>query len=128
MDRLPRLTSQQPFVWLSQDILDMNWDDLSRREQQATALAAYGLNNHHIALLLGISQRTVQEYRNRARRNLGLGPNADLRQNLSACWVEVVRLAAPEMLRFLERAADQLRADLASAEQEVLARQNRQEG
>jgi DNA-binding CsgD family transcriptional regulator len=101
----------------------MKWDDLSNREKQAIALAAYGLNNHHIALLLGISQRTVQEYRIRARRNLGLDSSADLRQSLSAFWADIVKLAAPPMLGFLERAAAQLTADLAFAEQEILARQ-----
>lgn len=101
----------------------MEWDELTPREKQVIALVAFRLSNRHIGLVLGISHRTVQEYRLRARKTLGFGSQADLSKGLAYYWPDIVKIGAPEMLRFLERAVVQLKTEIAWAERELLERQ-----
>ncbi len=56
------------------------WDTLSEREQQVIRLVALGYTNREIAAQLYLSVKTVETYRSRAMRKLGLRNRAQLVQ------------------------------------------------
>jgi two-component system response regulator FixJ len=53
-------------------------DELSLRQRQVMDLVAQGLSNKQIALKLGLSPRTVENYRAWVMQKMGAGNLADL--------------------------------------------------
>jgi DNA-binding NarL/FixJ family response regulator len=53
-------------------------DGLSHREREIAILVAKGYTSHEISVRLHISQRTVENHRNRIKRRLGIGSRAEL--------------------------------------------------
>jgi DNA-binding NarL/FixJ family response regulator len=67
----------------SADWLKVRWGDLSRREQEVTALTCLGNTNRQMAARMHISVETVKTHNSNILIKFGLHSKAELRQALS---------------------------------------------